>query len=71
MATYASARSRDRRGWCRRRGGRSTGAVDGVLSLLSQFDQFLLFYKVDGNLLECLLGGFYGPYYEQIEVNLR
>ena len=33
------------------------GAVDGALSLLSQIDQFLFFYKVDGNLLVCLLKG--------------
>ena len=46
------------------------GAVDGALSLLSQIDQFLFFYKVDGNLLVCLLKGFYDPYYEQIEANL-
>ena len=47
------------------------GAVDNALSLLSQIDQFLFFYKVDGNLLVCLLRGFYDPYYEQIEANLR
>ena len=53
------------------RGGRSTGAVDGVLSLLSKIDQFLFFYKVDANLLVCLLKGFYDPYYEQVEANFR
>ena len=54
-------------------GERSMGAFDGALSLLSQIDRFLFFYKLelDRNLIVCSIRGFNDPLHEQVEAKLR